>query len=401
MRSIERRALCPFPIGARWAVLATCMLASACGSEETGGSRSPIMTGGSGGAPTGGMAGGGQGGMAGLLAGSGGASGGAGGVTGGAGGAAGMVGSGGMVGMTGGAGGMTGGMGGSGGVATGGSGGAPGGTGGTGGSAPSGDLCMRWKDANATMLGAWNGNTASCEAGTLSEEELSAAYKLHSLYREMAGLEPVEMTDEGNRLAQECSLLMAANGTISHTPPASWDCYTDERADTAATSSLSTGDAISSVTGYMIDPGNPTTLGHRRWILANMLASVGFGSAGRFSCQYQPATRPPAGAKAWVAWPPDGQVPIQSLSSRWANTDDTGWSIQSDTIDLDSADVTVTSDGMDLAVSVTALNSGYGSRYAIRINPMGWTTAAGKTYHVAVSGTSMPIEYDVEVIDCP
>jgi hypothetical protein len=31
---------------------------------------------------------------------------------------------------------------------------------------------------------------------------------------------------------------------------------------------------------------------------------------------------------------------------------------------------------------------------------MGWTTTAGKTYHVAVTGTSATIEYDVEVVDC-
>jgi hypothetical protein len=56
---------------------------------------------------------------------------------------------------------------------------------------------------------------------------------------------------------------------------------------------------------------------------------------------------------------------------------------------------------MDLAVTVTTLSPGYGSMYAIRFNPSGWTTAAGKTYHVAVSGTSTPIEYDVEVVNCP
>jgi hypothetical protein len=32
---------------------------------------------------------------------------------------------------------------------------------------------------------------------------------------------------------------------------------------------------------------------------------------------------------------------------------------------------------------------------------MGWTSEAGTTYSVKLSGTSMPIEYDVEIIDCP
>jgi hypothetical protein len=379
---------------------------NACGEEEQGGEGFPVNMGGMTGGGTGGVTHGvggqaGAGGVAGLAGGVGDSGGGAG--------FAGMS-AGGMGGMSGGAGGM-GGMGGTGGGGMGGtSGGAGGiggmgggdsGTGGTGGGMPSGELCMRWNDAHSlTSEGAWNGSTSSCEAGTLSADVLAKAHELHSLYRTMAGLPPVEMTDQGNQLAQECALLMAANGTISHNPSASWDCYTEEGADTAATSSLSTGGALSSVDGYMIDPGNPTTLGHRRWILSNMLASIGFGSADGFSCQYQPAEWG-AGGKAWAAWPPPGQVPFESFGNAWAKVDQTGWSIQSDSINLNSADVTVTEGGMDLPVSVTALSPGYGSMYALRFNPMGWSTAAGKTYHVAVSGTSTAIEYDVEVVSCP
>lgn len=282
--------------------------------------------------------------------------------------------------------------------------GAAGMTGGAGGSAeaPSGDVCEQWTAAHANLSeGAWNGSVASCEAGSMSDDALQKAHALHSMYRSMAGLMPVEMTAAGNALAQSCALLMEANGTISHTPDSSWTCYTEEADETAGTSSLSPDDALSSVDSYMIDPGNPTTIGHRRWVLSNMLASVGFGSSGRFSCQYQPAKRPPAGAKAWVAWPPPGQIPIEAFGGRFSSIDQTGWTVQSDSIDLESADVTVTSDGADLAVSVTALGSGYGSTFAIRFNPMGWTTAAGKTYSVKLSGTSMPIEYEVQVVACP
>jgi hypothetical protein len=94
-------------------------------------------------------------------------------------------------------------------------------------------------------------------------------------------------------------------------------------------------------------------------------------------------------------------VPIQAFGSRFATIDETGWTVQSDTVMLSGAQVTVTSGGTNLAVSVTQLGRGYGSTHALRFNPMGWTSAAGQTYHVALSGTSMPIEYDVEVVDCP
>lgn len=318
----------------------------------------------------------------------------------------GMPGAGGAGGMTTTGGSMAVPMGGAGGMMAGGAGGMM--TAGAGGSAgsmapiPSGDLCARWKAARTNLMeSAWTGNAAMCMAGDMTAEDRMKAHTLHSLYRQMAGLEPVEMTDEGNRLAQGCALLMAANGKISHTPDSSWKCFTDEAAKTASSSSLSSGGAISSVDGYMIDPGNPTTIGHRRWILSNMLSSVGYGSAGRFSCQYQPAKRPAAGAKAWVAWPPAGQIPVQAMGSRFATIDSTGWTIQSDTISFAGATVTVTVDGMNQPVTVTQLDRGYGSTNAMRFNPMGWTTAANKKYHVKVDGISMPIEYDVEVVDCP
>jgi hypothetical protein len=55
---------------------------------------------------------------------------------------------------------------------------------------------------------------------------------------------------------------------------------------------------------------------------------------------------------------------------------------------------------MDMPVSVTQLQSGYGSRYAFRFNPTGWKTTAGKTYTVEVGGAAMPIKYDVQIVDC-
>jgi hypothetical protein len=42
-----------------------------------------------------------------------------------------------------------------------------------------------------------------------------------------------------------------------------------------------------------------------------------------------------------------------------------------------------------------------GARYAIRFNPMGWATQAGKTYSVAVSNIPTAINYTVQIVDCP
>ena len=94
-------------------------------------------------------------------------------------------------------------------------------------------------------------------------------------------------------------------------------------------------------------------------------------------------------------------MPIQALGSRVSKVDQTGWSVQSDRINLSNAQVTVMSGGMNMPVTVTPLDPGYGSSFAMRFNPMGWTTTAGQKYSVKLTGTAMPIEYEVEVVDCP
>ncbi|MET0340269.1 MAG: CAP domain-containing protein [Polyangiales bacterium] len=265
-------------------------------------------------------------------------------------------------------------------------------------------LCERWR-ATRSGLGeaVWSGGAvATCSAGDIPTASRDGALRLVNFYRDLAGLAPLTMTAEGNRLAQACALLMRANGTITHTPPSSWRCHTAEAARTAGSSSLASQEAVGAVDGYMVDPGNPTTIGHRRWILSNWLTTIGFGSADRFSCQYQPAGAIGGrGGKAWVAWPPPGELPLQAFSARYAGTlDQTGWTVQSDSIDLRAATVTVTQDGVARPVTVTQLGANYGSRYALRFTPRGWTTTAGATYSVKVGGVASPIAYDVKVTDC-
>ena len=104
--------------------------------------------------------------------------------------------------------------------------------------------------------------------------------------------------------------------------------------------------------------------------------------------------------KTWTAWPAPGQIPLQALRTG-GNVDSTGWSVQSDSINLAGAQVTVTVDGTAQPVTVTQLDANYGSRYAIRFNPMGWTTQAGKTYTVAIANIPTAITYTVEILNCP
>jgi len=92
-------------------------------------------------------------------------------------------------------------------------------------------------------------------------------------------------------------------------------------------------------------------------------------------------------------------VPLDALTT--TDVDSSGWTVQSDTVNVNAGTVTVTDAGQALAVTSAALPAGYGSRYAIRFVPSGWQTQAGHSYTVSLSGTSSPVTYTVEVVDCP
>jgi uncharacterized protein YkwD len=288
-------------------------------------------------------------------------------------------------------------------------------TGAAGSSGPhnAAEVCERWKADRVDMSeGTWSGSVSGCNPGDISANGRENALRIVNLYRWLADLSAVTTDDNYNKKAQACALIMKANNQLSHTPPNTWTCWTQEGADGAKSCNISTGPGVSSVDGYMIDPGNPTTIGHRRWILSNMFGPTGLGSTDGASCLWTmgAGTMWPggnkAGSKPWMAWPAPGAIPYQAIrvsmygGFQISSLDNTGWTIQSDTINLSSAQVSVTADGQDLKVTVTQLLGGYGSTYALRFNPDGWQTAAGKTYTVSVTGTSTPISYQVEVVDC-
>jgi hypothetical protein len=273
---------------------------------------------------------------------------------------------------------------------------------GSGGAAGGGsDVCARWKADRANLSeGTWTGAVASCTPGDMAPEARENALRVTNLYRWLAGLPAVTIDPVKNQKEQACALMMRANNMLSHEPPTTWTCYTAEGKEGAGNSNISSGPAVSSVDLYMADPGNATTIGHRRWILSNSLGPIGIGGTDRSSCMWTLGGSGKAG-KPWMAWPAAGTIPLQAMGSRNQTVDSTGWTIQSDNINLAGAQVAVTVDGAAQPVTVTQLDGGYGSKYALRFNPMGWTTAAGKTYNVSVTGIATAINYAVAVVNCP
>lgn len=260
-------------------------------------------------------------------------------------------------------------------------------------------VCERWTMDRADLSeGTWSGSVETCEPGDISAEGRENALRVMNLYRWLADLPPVTTSAERDAMAQACALMMHANGQLSHSPPKSWACYSGDGASGAGSSNISPTPGVEGVDLYMVDPGNPTTMGHRRWILSNNIGPTGLGSTSDYSCMWTLQGSGDAG-KEWTAWPPPGTFPLQAVQPSWSSIDETGWTIQSDPIDLSAAQVSITRDGEDLPVVVTSLQGGYGSASAISMIPQGWTTTVG-TYHVEVTGIASPLSYDVEVEDC-
>jgi hypothetical protein len=266
-------------------------------------------------------------------------------------------------------------------------------------------VCLRWNcDRMNRDEGKLDGDVGSCSAGTPAPLTIANTLKMVNLYRFIADLPPVTNDPMRGAKAQECSLMMAANMSLSHMPPMSWKCWTQNGFDAAGKSNIATTSAVQAIDLYMQDFGanNSTSIGHRRWLLSNSLGPVGVGTAQGGSCIWVIEGSGHADKK-WTAWPSPGPVPIGAWQPGLGDgIDKTGWTIQSDSIDLSMADVTVKRDGKDdLMVTTTQLGAGYGSMFAIRFNPQGWTAEAGHSYHVSVAGTSTMIEYDVQAEGCP
>jgi uncharacterized protein YkwD len=294
---------------------------------------------------------------------------------------------------------------GSAGMSAGGSGGASGGNGGGGGvndpRSPA-NTCARWKADTATLSeGTWSGSVDSCMAGDISADGRENALRMVNLVRWLADLPAVTTNDNSNQQAQACALMMTANGMLNHKPPMNWKCYSTTGADGAGSSNISSAPGVASVLSYMVDAGNDTTHGHRRWILSNGLGPIGLGSAGQdgSSCMRVFGGQGNANKK-WMAWPPPGAFPMQAYRDKYdRKLDQTGWSIQSDA-DLAGSQVTITSGGQAKPVNVTQLDHDYGAKNAMRIVPSGWSAEAGATYSVNVTGAGTPLSYEVQMIDC-
>ncbi len=222
---------------------------------------------------------------------------------------------------------------------------------------------------------ATSSDVASCTPGTNSLAYREAVLRRINWFRAMAGL-PASVTFDAtaNARAQQAAVVMSRNGALSHFPDNTWLCYTGDAANAASNSNLAIGNAgADAITAYIWDFGaNNTAVGHRRWLLypqtqimgtGDVPSTNGFGAAnatwvfdGNYGGQ-RPATRTP-----FVAWPPAGYLPYQLAYPQW--------SFALTNANLSGANVTMRSNGVNVAVSVQPYATGIGENSVVWV-PMG------------------------------
>lgn len=136
-------------------------------------------------------------------------------------------------------------------------------------------------------------NIGTCQAGQLKPEVGARVLAVLNDIRSYHHLPPVTYASADEAAEMQASLMMAANGQLSHTPPTNWLCYNGVGAAAAGQSNLYIGlggglsyvrnDDI--VIGWLTDTNNLVlnSVGHRRWLLYPFLSTVAYGRvAGRY-----------------------------------------------------------------------------------------------------------------------
>lgn len=164
---------------------------------------------------------------------------------------------------------------------------------------------------------------ATCRAGTLKASVKAEALARVNALRALHGLAAVTYSDVEDAAEAESSLMMALNRTLSHTPPASWTCYSASGADAAGTSNLiggwGNGLPFYSEDEYLatwMNEAGSASIGHRRWLLSPFLGKISYGRVAYQSANgdrvsaasmrvfdFAASAAVPGGVPAFVAYP--------------------------------------------------------------------------------------------------
>lgn len=246
-----------------------------------------------------------------------------------------------------------------------------------------------------TQLG-WTGNTSTCLAGTISDLAQTNTLARINYYRKLAGLSSMVTFDPTNdSKCQQAALMMAANNSLSHNPPASWLCYTSDGAQAAMSSNLYLGGhTASAVDAYMNDNGI-TFAGHRRWILNSRPPAFGHGSTINSDALWVVGFSG-TGSATPVTFPSEGYFPAPLVpASKY-------WSFGLYNAGFSSATVQMLDQsGSDVTINLFAVVNGYGDNTIVWQAPDVLTNSpydvkyTVKVNNVLVDGVYKNFSYDV------
>ncbi|HSW60439.1 MAG TPA: CAP domain-containing protein, partial [bacterium] len=123
-----------------------------------------------------------------------------------------------------------------------------------------------------------------CESGWVTKSEKELVLERLNYIRSLHDLPPVFYEEDDDTLTAECSLIIAANKQLSHTPDSSWKCFSADAYSGCNKSNIFIqwgGDPLafpsrSVVDAFMTDE-NVESLGHRRWFIDPWLSHISFG----------------------------------------------------------------------------------------------------------------------------
>ncbi|MDP3153829.1 MAG: CAP domain-containing protein [Archangium sp.] len=271
----------------------------------------------------------------------------------------------------------------------------------------SAQVCTAWSAAQTRKEAGdgFSNTTTTCDPGAISRNALDDALARLNFYRWLVGLGPTADDSGANSTGQACAVVSAWNpaGPAAHFPQSSATCYTQAGAGGAGSSNIAWGarDATDAIDLWMIDFGNETTFGHRRWLLNPPLGPVGIGhyrggnNYGSASCISVFGSSGSSVRPEFVAFPPPGFSPLELTQWHWTihgNIPLSGTTVS----------VTRTGDGVEMPTRLEILNGSYGQA-TVAVFRDGWNPVAGQTYHVRLVGTGGlgVVEYDVKPTSCP
>lgn len=243
--------------------------------------------------------------------------------------------------------------------------------------------------ADASSSG-WTGNVSTCDPGTITQDAINKALIRVNYFRRCVGLnDDITFDPVKNDKCQQAALMLHANNTLSHTPPNTWTCWTQEGADACGSSNIASGYSITgSITAYINDVGTSNApVGHRRWILYSKSKVMGIGHTSTRNALWvmgNSSNPVPADLPAFIPWPPKGYVPAPLVFARW--------SFSKRLADFTNANVSMT-DAAGNPVSLNVISrtdNGYGDN-TIVWEPAGinTTSASDVSYNVTVSNVKV------------